>query len=285
MDRLSDWRAAAWVAFCLAALAAAAALIVPAALHHRPHRATKTRIEATLVPQTHLFGQPVTATIQLPAGYRLTAKFAPYRVLRRTITRTGHTVRYQFALDCLRSPCVGPPGLERELILPPMQIVSPTGRKLIGFWPPLRQASRLGRTDLASPQLRGDLTPPRHDGDGSGHVLMGLLLAIACGLTLAGAGVLGLRWLAWRPTLLWSSNGTTPPSALRYALLVTGLAAGGGAQDRRAALESLAVALEERGLGNLAKEARILAWSPNPPGGEAVRRLAAEVQQAARGEV
>jgi hypothetical protein len=193
-------------------------------------------------------------------------------------------VRYQFTLDCLRSPCVGPPGAERELTLPPVQIVFPNGRKLVGFWPPLRQASRLGRGDLASPQLRGDLAGPRRS-DGSRHLLRGLLLAIAGGLALAGAGVLGLSWLAWRPILFWSTNGAPPPSALRYALLVTGIAAGGGAEDRRAALESLAVALEERGLGKLASEARTLAWSPTPPRGEAVRSLAAEVQQAARGEV
>jgi len=91
-----------------------------------------------------------------------------------------------------------------------------------------------------------------------------------------------LHWLAWRPRLQWSTNGKQSPSALDYALLVTGLAAGGGYEDRRAALESLAIALDERGLGNLATEARGLAWSPQPPDGESVRRLAAEAQQAAR---
>ena len=282
MDRLSDWRAAAWVAFCLAALAVAAALIVPAVLRHDPKRPAPPVLRAEIAPRTHLFGDRLTATLEIPAGFKVRPHFAPYRVLDRTVTRTGRTVKYRFTLDCLTSRCVGAPGAEHDLSLPPVQLVLPNGRKVIGFWPPLRQASRLGPTDLRSPQLRGDLEPPARATGRSPQRLTGLLLAVAAALALLAAGALGLHWLAWRPRLQWSTNGKQSPSALDYALLVTGLAAGGGYEDRRAALESLAIALDERGLGNLATEARGLAWSPQPPDGESVRRLAAEAQQAAR---
>jgi hypothetical protein len=206
-------------------------------------------------------------------------------VLQRTVTPHGRNVRYRFVIDCLRSRCVGPPGAEQQMKLPPVTIVLPSGRKLLGYWPTLRQASRLAPADLGAPALRGDLTPPDRPRGGGHRTLFGILLAVAAALALGAAGVLGLRWLGWRPEPLWSSNGHKAPSDLDYALLVAGLAAGSGAGDRRAALESLAVALEQRGLADLAGEARGLAWSPRPPAGESVRRLAENVQRAAKERV
>jgi hypothetical protein len=279
MDRLSDWRAAAWVAFCLAGLAAAVALILPAALDNHGKRSPRAKPEATLVPQTHLFGQRVTATLAVPARLRIKATFAPYRVVRRTFTRAGGIAHYEFTLDCLRSACVGAPGAERKLVLPPVQIVFPNGRTFVGLWPALRQASRLAPNDLTRPRLRGEMAAPPHEPTGPNR-LAGVLLAVAAALALVGAGLLGFSWFGWRPLPAWSSNGKRTPSALEYALIVAGIAAGGGQEDRRAALESLAIALDERGLGHLAGEARRLAWSPQPPAGEAVRRLASDVQTA-----
>lgn len=282
MARLSDWRAAAWVAFCLAAVAAAAALLVPAAFRDPPSR--KPVIHATLTPRTHLFGQPVSATLELPAGSAVRARFAPYRVVHRTTTRHGRTVRYEFALDCLRSRCLARAGGQRELTLPPVLIRLPDGRRLVGVWPRLREASRLGPADLRSPQPRGELVAPADAGGGGPHRLTALLLSVGAALTLLAAGILGLRWLAWRPLPFWSENGRrASPSALEHALLVTRLTAGGTADDRRAALESLAIALDERGLGDLATQARSLAWSPPPPAGESLRRLAGAVQQVSKG--
>lgn len=281
MARLSDWRAAAWVAFCLAAAAAAAALLVPAAFRDPPSRTPV--IHATLTPRTHLFGQPVSATLELPAGSGVKARFAPYRVVRRTTTRHGRTVRYEFALDCLRSRCLARAGGQRELSLPPVLIRLPDGRRLIGIWPRLREASRLGPADLRSPQPRGELAAPAQVGVGGPHRLTALLLAFSAAFALLAGGVLGLRWLAWRPPPFWSQNGRrASPSALEYALLVTRLTAGGSADDRRAALESLAIALDERGLGDLATQARSLAWSPPPPAGESVRRLVGTVRQVSK---
>jgi hypothetical protein len=282
MERLSDWRAAAWLAFCLAAIATAAALLVPAGTKHHAARAPKSTLNATLVPRTHLFGQPVTATIDVPAGVSVKTRFAPYQVISRAVAKHGNDVRYRYVIDCLSSRCIGQPGAEREIRLPPVTIGLPDGKKFVGYWPPLRQASRLAPGDLRSPTLRGDFTKPDPPPAGGHRTLVGILLAVAAGLAIAAGAYVGLRQLVWHPSPFWAENGRKAPSELDYALLVSGLAAGGGSGDRRAALESLAVALDRRGLATLALEARQLAWSPRPPSGESVRRLTEAAQRAAR---
>ena len=107
------------------------------------------------------------------------------------------------------------------------------------------------------------------------------LLAIGAVLAVCVAALLGLRWLSWHP-LPFRGDRRPKTSDLDYALLVAGLSAGGTAGDRRAALESLAIALEQRDLAALARRARALAWSPRPPAGESVRRLAEHAQRAVK---
>jgi hypothetical protein len=283
VERLSDWRAAAWVAFCFAAIAAAAALLIPAGTKHTAPKHVAPSINASLVPRTHLFGQPVVATLEVPATFGLRTSFTPYQVISRAVTRRGADVRYRFVIDCLSSRCVGTPGAEQPMQLPPVTLLLPGGKKFVGYWPALRQASRLSPADVSRPALRGDLTAPDPAPAHNHRLLLGIPLAAAAALALVAAGILGLRRLGWRPEPFWSdSNGTRHTSELDYALLVTGLAAGAGAGDRRAALESLAVALHQRGLDDLADEARGLAWSPRPPAGDSVRRLAESVQRATK---
>lgn len=284
MERLSDWKAAAWLAACLAAIATAAALLVPAGITSGdgPPRARPT-LHATLIPRTHLFGQPVTATLDGPAGLTVKGLFTPYRLVSRTVKTDGRTTRYRFVLDCLTSACIGSPGTEREIRLPPVTIGLPDGKKLIASWPPLRQASRLAPTDLLRPVLRGDLTTPDRPTTHGHRLLYASLLAIAAVLGVCVAALLGLRWLSWRPSPFRAGDSRPDTSDLDYALIVTGLSAGGSAGERRAALESLAVALDQRGLSGLARRARDLAWSPRPPAGESVRRLAERAQRAVKG--
>jgi hypothetical protein len=279
MDRLSDWRVAAWVALCLSGLAVAAALLVPAAFRSAPRQ--EGQVHAWLSPRTHLFGQAVTAMLEVPVGSTIRAGFRPYRVVRRAITPKGRTVRYEFTLLCLTSACVGAPGAERELALPPVQVGLPNGKRFAGYWPPLREASRLAPADLAAPRPRGEAVVPDHGGS---KRALGLGLAAGALVALLAAAFLGVLWLAPRRFFLGipQRNGHAHLSDLDYALVVTGLAAGGGPDARRAALESLAVALDERGEHELAAQARSLAWSPLEPTGEAVRRLAATVQQVTR---
>jgi hypothetical protein len=278
MDRLSHWWVAAWVALCLSGLAIAAALVLPTAFRADHH--TDGRVQASLSPRTHLFGQTVTAMLELPAGSNVKARFAPYRVVRRETLHKRSTVQYRFTLQCLGPACVGSPGTEQDVVLPPIHISLPNGKRVEGYWPPLREASRLRPDDLANPQPRGAFTlPERRTTDRR----LGLGLAAGAGAALLAAGILGVLWLAPRRFLfLPERTGKAPLSELQYALVVTGLAAGGGADERRAALESLALALDQSGHGELAAEARSVAWSPRDPRGEAVRQLAASAQQLAR---
>jgi hypothetical protein len=279
MDRLSHWRVAAWVALCLSALGVALALILPAAFRSAPQQ--RPVVDASLSPRTHLFGQPVTATLVVPAGSTVRAKFAPYQVVSRAAARKGHNVSYSFTLQCLVSACVGAPGTEHELFLPAVRVRLPNGKSFAGYWPPLREASRLAPHDLDRPTPRGTPDVPDH---GSGNRALGIALVAGAGAALLAAAVLGVLWLAPRRFSfgLPEHNGHAGLNDLGYALVVTGLAAGGGSGDRRAALESLAVALDERGQADLAHQARSLAWSELEPRGEAVRRLAATVQELAR---
>jgi hypothetical protein len=275
VDRLSHWRVAVWVALCLTGLGIAAALVVPAAFRAAPH--TRPQIDASISPRTHLFGQPVTAALEVPRGSSFRLRFTPYRVLHRTVVRKHATVRYEFALICLEPACAGPPGTEHALTLPPVHVRLPNGKALDGYWPPLREASRLAPQDLASPVPRGTFIVPER---GSPHRLLGLGLAAGAALALLAAAALGALWLSPRRFVFGPERERRGPlSDLQYALVVTGLAAGGGPDDRRAALESLAVALEQGGHLELAAEARSLAWSPLEPRGDAVRRLAASAQQ------
>ena len=279
MDRLSHWRVAAWVALCLSGLAVVAALVIPPAFRATPKLAGQ--VHASLSPRTHLFGQPVTATLEVPAGSSVRASFVPYQVVRRAVTPKARTVRYEFTLLCLTSACAGVPGTEHELTLPPVRIGLPNGRRFAGYWPPLREASRLAPADLTHPTPRGDAIVPDH---GGASRALGLGLAASGAVALLTAGLLGVLWLTPRrlPLAIPQRNGHANLSELEYALVVTGLAAGGGPDDRRAALESLAVALAERGEHELASQARSLAWSPLEPRGAAVRQLAATVQQLTR---
>jgi hypothetical protein len=279
MDRLSHWRVAAWLALCLSGVGVGLAILLPAVFRAAPNHASE--LSASLSPRAHLFGQSVTASLQVPVGSSVRTKFTPYQVIQREVTRKGATVRYEFTLLCLSSVCAGAPGAEQELQLPPIRVRLPDGKRLAGNWPPLREASRLAPGDLARPVPRGDAVVPDH---GSSNRLVGLGLAAGAGAALLAAAVLGVVWLTPRRLTrpFPSRNGHAHLTDLEYALVVTGLAAGGGTHDRRAALESLAAALAERGQLELAAQARGLAWSPLEPRGEAVRQLAASVQQVAR---
>jgi hypothetical protein len=279
MDRLSYWRVAAWVALCLTGLAVAAALVLPGAF--RTGARQRPLIQASLTPRTHLFGQPVIATVEVPAGSSVKARFTPYRIVGRATVRKRATVLYRFTLQCLGPACVGAPGAEQEIPLPPARIGLPNGKRLEGHWPPLRVASRLGPNDLDMPTPRGDFSAPERGGPDRAR---GLGLLAGAGAALIAGGLLGVLWLAPRrlPFRLPERRVNGSLSDLQYALVVTRLAAGGGPDDRRAALESLAVALDQEGHRDLAAEARSLAWSPGPPRGDAVRKIAASARRLAR---
>jgi hypothetical protein len=275
MDRLSHWWVAAWVALCLAGLAVALALLLPPAFHSGPP--AKGQVQASLTPRTHLFGETVTAMVELPAGSSVKARFTPYRIVRRETVRKHATVQYRYTIQCLGPVCAGAPGAEHSIVLPPVHVSLPNGKSFEGSWSALREASRLGPGDLAAPRPRGVFTVPAGHGADRG---LGLGLAVGAGAALLAAGLLGVVWLAPRRLSFHpEGNGKLAMTDLQYALVVTRLAAGRGPDDRRAALESLAVALDEEGHRELAAEARSVAWSPRVPRGETIRQLAASAQR------
>lgn len=160
MERLTARRVAAAGAVVVGGLAAAAAVVLPSALQSDERAAPRVRYDVP--PRTHLFGQPVTATLDVPHGSVVVAGFLPYQVLRRSVTRDGATDHYAFVLDCLRARCLGQPGDEREFSLPPARVKAPGGRRISIAWPPVREASRLPSTAITGPARATSLPrPPR----------------------------------------------------------------------------------------------------------------------------
>ncbi|HKP18177.1 MAG TPA: hypothetical protein VJT84_06840, partial [Gaiellaceae bacterium] len=154
MERLTGRHAAAAAALVLGAAAAAAAVLLPGLLQSKER--TLPRVRYDVVPRTHLFGQPITATLDVPHGSVVVAGFLPYQVLTRSVTRSGATDHYAFVLDCLRTRCLGEAGGERELWLPPARVKEPGGRTTSIVWPPLQEASRLPATAVTGPRARNE---------------------------------------------------------------------------------------------------------------------------------
>ncbi len=273
----------------LAVVAALAAVAVTALLPRgeAPRRPAQTRIETRLVPSTHVFGDAVEAQLEVtPDGahagdrIRVETRFAPYRVVATRREQTGATVRYAFSLECLERACV-PRAAERRLALAPA-LVHVGDETRTAAWPPLTVASRLAASDLAQPALRAD--------DRVHEPARGLLDARVLGWPLAGLAaalaMAGLVALAGRPDGLGArepaSEAGVPPSALALALREAEQSLTADVGERRRALERLAARLEAEGRAELAREARRLAWSEQPPAVEDMRRLLATAREVGR---
>jgi hypothetical protein len=253
---------------------------------------------AFISPRTHMFGDPVTARLDLVfsrifvpvESVHVKAAFTPYVLGSSTRTRTDHgkTTRltYVYRLTCLRQACL--PADERTTKLPPAVV----SYSIPGFggpshsnvnWPSVTVAARLGPADRERPEFRAVLRPlPAATYRIRPTVLAALSLAGALVLVLVAAALLvpalprslGLR----RPS--WLRRRTRPRTALEQALARLRAAAGAnGAGDERRALEQLAVELAVSGETGLAGDARRLAWSPGRPGIEGVRDLEDEVER------
>jgi hypothetical protein len=254
--------------------------------------------DAFISPRTHMFGDPVTARLDLvfsrifvPAeSIHVKAAFKPYLLASSTRTRTDHgkTTRltYVYRLTCLTQACL--PANERTMKLPPAVV----SYSIPGFggpshsnvnWPSVTVAARLGPADRERPEFRAALRPlPAATYRVRPTVLAALSLAGALLLLLIAAALvvpalprsLGLR----RPS--WLRRRTRPLTALEHALArVRATAGANGAGDERRALEQLAVELAVSGETGLASDARRLAWSPERPGVEGLRELGAEVER------
>jgi hypothetical protein len=251
---------------------------------------------ATVSPRSHLFGDDVTARLDLlfstarvsPSSVRVEVSFTPYRVdvASRSSSHEGAMTRfsYVFRLSCLTSACLA--NGERLITLPHARVSysAPAGGGpgvASVAWPALTTASRLASTDpkqlplrlrtpaarLPAPTYR--LTPALLEALALGGAIVLLVVAAALLLTVAPESLRLPARLRRRPRSL---------SPLERALARVRAASANGAGNERRALELLAVELSGSGELDLAGDARRLAWSPGRPPAEDVGELASRVE-------
>ena len=263
--------------------------------------------EGVLSPRTVLFGDTVRARVDVlldrtrvdPDSVRVSAQFSPWEVvgqpeqIRRDAGSTTY-VRTTFVLRCLTSPCV-PPGQTAPLEFGPARVTysGPAGgeehRESIRVdWPVLTVYSRYasanfdGRTGAATPWRADLLTLPGVSYRVAPGVALVALIAGALLLAVAGALLAVLAWPRRAPAPPPEPEAPPEPplSPLEQALaLLEETARADGAEDRRRALELVAEELAERD-EDIARSARVLAWSEDVPATDETSGLAARVRSA-----
>lgn len=271
----------------------------------------------TLTPSTHLFGDTVLARVDVvvdrdhldPERVRLQAAFRPYELARRMeVERRDYDrytrLRYDLAIRCLGiaclagevSPGVTPAGgapaprrAEKVYRFRPAHVYydepgkKPRHLKRV-WWPRLEALTRISpsepgltfalrtpfRTTISSlPGLTYRISP----------TLLGTALLIGAALLLALPGTFGWSWLRSRrrPPPVEEARELTPLE--RALLLVEQARESVDGEDRRKAIEVLAVELDAAGRPEQAEDARRLAWSPRAPSPEAAGTLVESVRQ------
>jgi hypothetical protein len=235
-------------------------------------------VARSLTPQAISFGDTLTAELRIlldrryvdPARVRLLNRFQPYRE-RTTVRRVDDgnltALTYTIRLDCLTRYCLTS-GFPSGFALTRVLTGSEPAREVT--WPQFTVATRLrserqvvegtGEEDDWPPAWRAAVALPEPDYRiRPGPLAWGAGLAGA--LLLAGSGAAGILLLR-RGRLLRERE----VSALERALAL--LRAARTDEERRAALEALALALEDD--STLARPARRLAWSrPSPTAADA----------------
>lgn len=248
---------------------------------------------ATRVPRTHLFGDRITATVELsvnpaladPRSVRLATTFTPYRLVAPVAQSSERAdgrvlLRYSYALQCVEGACL-PDVLDEPFRLPPARAhYVPRGggdeQRISVSWPPLSVGSRLQARDLSAPEFRADLAEP---GRPLAQTLTGVALAAAALLVLLAGGLVAWRLRAQAAPSIVSRREDVRPTPLEAFLREVQEAEDGSAEARRTALDRLARSLEAADRPALAARARRLAWSPEPPTPPAVDELVAAVRR------
>ena len=245
-------------------------------------RGDRLFVDADVTPRSHLFGDPLTARVDLvfnrafirPESVRVRARFRPFRIERAMRTRSDHgdstRLAIVYRLSCLRRECVAS-GPQKKFDFRPALVsyrVRGAASSAEVFWPSVSVASRVGGAELFGPALRASVRPlPETTYRIDPTLLAALALAGAFVLVLVATALvapqlprsLGLRLPAWlRP-------GRRPRTPLELALDRVRAASANGRGDERRALENLALELSLSGSDDLARNARRLAWSPRGP--------------------
>ena len=263
------------------ALVAAVALLAAA-----PAQAAPLSYRLTLAPREVLFGDPVTAEVDVivrpeqvrPSSIRIHTDFRPYSVAAATVAGADagplRRIAYRWRLECLARACL-PGGPEKAVEFRPVRVTW-SGRTETAFWPPLRLASRIDPRDVSQPALRSNvIRQPRVTYDiAPGRLALALVLAAALLLLYPALLVARLGRRLWRRFRLSRLERMTP---MERALELLRLAASVPEHDpRRRALERVA---RELGEHEVAADARRLAWSRPQPEPEEMDTLRTRIEE------
>lgn len=250
----------------------------------------------SLEPQGHLFGERVTARLDIvydaeqvrAESIRGRPRFSPYTVVSTREERESFDnvarIRREYELDCLAARCLAP---KRGFFAFPqvtVQYVSTLGPGLqptSADWPSLRVASRTGARDLEGLRLRADV---RDLPAVSHRVRPGLIAAVGYSLAvlfaLAGVALLAraLNASALVGEAFARRSGRLSPLARALALVRRATERGEPDGSRRA-LERLAGELRRTREAGLAGDASRLAWRRDQPSGASVDPLSTEVER------
>jgi hypothetical protein len=290
-------------------LAAAVALGVVAGLLLRsrtdegspPARGRTMTISTSVEPRVQLFGDPVTARIDLlfdrrrvlPAAnkIRIDAPFRPFEVVDAPKVERAESgdlvhLRYTYRLLCLERRCATD-SPRTDLQLPPVRVFYSLAdirqrANDSAQWPTMSVASQLTRADLQQARWRANRDLPAVSYAIAPGTLAALL-AVAAVVALLGAATAGAPLFAReRAGAEWDGAAAEDglPPLDRALAAVERVFVTGEVADRRRALERLSRELGHAGEPELAERARSLAWSPDPPSPAEVDTLAADVHAA-----
>jgi hypothetical protein len=266
------------------------------------------RLEATLTPSPALFGQPVTAELDVfvntkkadPASVQTRARFLPYTLVDaplREDERDGNVarVRYTYRLACDSLDCTTGAKRERRLEFQPALVryrsADGHARTVTAPWSALRLVSRVGdsqfRPQTATEAERGlptapllelaaDVSPPSPTYRFAPSTVA-IVLFVAALIALAGAVWLAVPVVALTRT---RTNVVEELSPLERALASVDHSSRRepGSAEHREALALLARELRRAGMSDLVSSARRLAWSEQAPTEAESRRLVTEVR-------
>lgn len=263
----------------------------------------------SLSPQTHLFGDTVTARAQVvldnrkldPDRVQLKAAFAPYkpvgamRVKRRDAGSLTE-LNYEVPLRCLELACISgigtsinpQAGAPRSFRFAPGNLLyTDPGKKAPRLlravvWPKLESASRINGQDVTQVfgfPFRGSLTPlPAITYRVSPPALAAILLVLAALLLVLPITLL-VRRLRRRPAPVEEPEPELTPLE-RAVQLVEWSRGRPDPEERRSALEALAAELDALGDDPLASDVRAEGWRQPFPDPDAAGRLVLRVEEA-----
>ena len=250
----------------------------------------------SLEPQGHLFGERVTARLDIvfdAARVRADSikgrpRFAPYTVVSRSEQRESFEnvarIRQEYVLECLGARCLAPKRGFFDFASVALEYVTRLGpgvQPTSAEWPELRVASRTGADDLEGLRLRADVRDLP-------SVSYGLRPAVAAAIGYSLAVLFALAGLALvarglnAPALLGEALARRRArlSPLERALALVRRATERGELDgSRRALERLAKELRRTREADLAETASRLAWRRDQPSGASVDPLSTEVER------